>query len=101
MSSLVFSLDLADQDRVAQDELERNGIDHRHVRYIDRFSYVQGAANDDDITRVETSVPAEFDREIAEGRVLLEVDVEDENRPAVERLMDVLGPSVRKFVASR
>ena len=99
MSSLVFSLDLADQDRVAQDELERNGIDHRHVRYIDRFSYVRAAANDDDITYVQTSLPAEFDREIAQGRVLLEIDVEDENRPAMERLMEVLGPSVRRFIA--
>jgi hypothetical protein len=57
------------------------------------------AANDDDITYVETSLPAEFDREIAEGRVLLEVDVEDENRLAIERLMNGLGPSVRRFVA--
>jgi hypothetical protein len=101
MSSLVFSLDPADQDLIARSELERSGIDHRHVRYIDRFSYVGAAANDDDITYVQTSFPPEFDREIAQGRVLLEIDLEDENRPAVERLMDVLGPSVRRFVAGR
>lgn len=99
MSSLVFSLDSADQGRIAQPELERNGIDHRHVRYIDRFSYVQSAANDD--TYVQTSLPPEFDREIAQGRVLLEIDVEDENRIAVERLMEVIGPSVRRFIARR
>jgi hypothetical protein len=99
MSSLVFSLDLADPNRAAQWELARSGLDPRRVRYFDRFSYLPDAANDDDVASVERALPAELHREVAQGRVLVEIEVGDDTRPALERLVKVLGPSARTFVA--
>ena len=40
----------------------------------------------------------EFHREVAEGRVLLEVHVDEQNEAAVERLVLMLGSDARKFV---
>ena len=97
MNSVVFSLGSEREAYDADQELLRSGVEPSRIHYLDRFSYIP-AANDSDMTQADTSIPAELDRELAAGRVLLEVEVEDDNRAAVERLLVRLGPDVRKFI---
>ena len=97
MSSVVFSMGSEQEALDADRRLLRSGVNPSRIHYLDRFSYLP-AANDPDITWVETSIPPELDREIAAGRVLLEIEVDDEDRPAIERVLAQLGPSVRTFV---
>ena len=93
MGSLVFSLGSEDAARVAGSELSRNGVKSEQIRILDRPARVSvaDAANN-------PAVLVELDREAAQGRVLLEIVVDEQNLAAVERLMFMLGGDTRKFV---
>jgi hypothetical protein len=94
MSSLVFSLGSEDAAQLAVHELKRNGVREDDIRVLDAHSHriVAEKATDPQIAI------ADFDREIAQGRVLVEVHVDEQNQPAVERLIYMLGADARKFV---
>lgn len=95
MGVLIFSLASESDALRADRELLRNGIKPRHIRFLDRFSYLP-AANDPAIGFVESSMPSELEREIAAGRVLLEVDSEEESPAAIARSFAGI-PGVRRF----
>ena len=91
MSLLVFSIQSDDAARLVDRELKRNGV--RDSRILDRLSRSAAleAANDPALAR-------ELDREVARGRVRVEVDIDEQNQPAVERMVHMLAGDARKFV---
>ena len=94
MSSLVFSLRSEDAARLAVRELKRSGARDDDIRVLEPHSHrvVAEKASDPQLA------VADFDREIAQGRVLVEVDVDEQNQPAVERLVYMLDGDARKFL---
>ena len=93
MSRLVFSLGSDEAALAAHRELRRNGV--QDTRILDRLSrnLTAEAANDPAIARA-------LDREVAQGRVLLEVEIDEDNRRAVERVIRMLAGDARQFVIS-
>jgi hypothetical protein len=96
MSSLVFSLGSEDAAELAVRELKRNGVREEDIRVLDPHSHRLTAEN----TADPQLATAELDREIAQGRVLLDVRVDEQNQPAVERLIEMLGGDARRLVMS-
>jgi hypothetical protein len=94
MSLVVFSLQSDDAARLVDRELKRNGV--HDSRILDRLSrnITIEAANDSALAR-------ELDREVAKGRVLIEVEIDEQNQPAVERMVAMLAGDARKFVIAR
>jgi len=93
MSRLVFSLGSDAAALAADRELRRNGV--RDTRILDRLSrnICAEAANDPAIARA-------LDREVAQGRVLLEVEIDESNRSAVERVIGMVASDARRFLIS-
>jgi hypothetical protein len=91
MSRLVFSLGSDDAALAADRELRRNGV--KDTRILDRLSrnICADAANDPEIARA-------LDREVALGRVLLEVEIDESNRGAVERVIGMIAADARRFL---
>lgn len=90
MTSLVFSLRSTEDAQVASHELRRNGVAPQQFRIIDRLTAAHAAK--------DPILFDEFSREVANGRVLLEVHVNEQNQAAVERLIHLLGTDARKFL---
>ena len=93
MSRLVFSLASDDAALAADRELRRNGV--KETRILDRLSrsLTAEAANDPAIARA-------LDGEVAQGRVLLEVEIDESNRSAVERVIRMIAADARRFLIS-
>ena len=93
MSRLVFSLSSDHAALAADRELRRNGV--KDSRILDRLSrnLTAEAANDPAVARA-------LDREVAQGRVLLEVEIDEGNRVAVERVIGMVAEDARRFLIS-
>jgi hypothetical protein len=93
MTGLVFSLSSKDAAELVDRELRRNGVREKDIRFIDGESLrsVADEAHDPKLTM------AELAQEIAQGRALLAVEVDEQNQPAVERVIHMLGVDVRKY----
>jgi hypothetical protein len=96
MRSLVFSLGSEDVARLAGTELARNGLKGQQIRILTGGERVSGAGCANDPVMAE-----ELARELARGRVLLEILVDEQNVAAVERLIAMLGADARKLAIER
>lgn len=101
MQSVVFSFGSDLAAREADLKLRQSGIPSYRVHVIDRFCYLPPAANDDGVEAPALSLPEELDREVAEGRVLIEVDLGEDEYEEIEELMCSAGARIRRFFTTR
>jgi hypothetical protein len=97
MSSLYFSLSSEEAARLADRELRRNGVAQSQIRILDKLSRIRIA----DAARDTPHAIADLNREVAQGRVLLEVTVDDQNHDAVERVVSMLFADARRLLIPR